>query len=295
MSMRKQFVQTVESLLDEDGKIVLLLGDIGVFGFRNSFKKYPKRVYNIGILEQSTVGLAAGLSMTGLIPVVHTIAPFVVERCIEQLKNDFCYQKLGGNFVSVGGSYDYAALGCTHHCPADVNLLKNLPGMEIIVPGTAAEFDQLFHQVYANNNPTYYRLSERENTASFDVSFGKAVVVQEGSQATVVAVGPTLNAVLKAVEGLDVSVLYYTSVMPFDEDTLKCHCLSGKILLCEPYYVGGLTSDIVYSMWPMKVLIDSIGIPLQFLDRYGRAEDHDKTIGLTPSNIRSRLEILINE
>jgi transketolase len=137
--MRKQFVQTVERLLSEDEKIVLLLGDIGVFGFRNSFQKHPKRVYNIGILEQSTVSLAAGMSMTGLIPVVHTITPFVVERCVEQLKNDFCYQKLGGNFISVGGSYDYAALGCTHHCPADVGILRNQQSSNLLSSERARE------------------------------------------------------------------------------------------------------------------------------------------------------------
>jgi len=294
MSMRKQLVKTVERLLAEDEKIILLLGDIGVFGFRNSFKKFPERVYNIGILEQSTVSLAAGLSMTDLIPVVHTITPFVVERCVEQLKDDFCYQKLGGNFVSVGGSYDYAALGCTHHCPADVGLLKMLPGMEIAVPGTAEEFDLLFQQGYANNRPTYYRLSERENPYGFEVTFGKAIVVQEGSSATVVAVGPALKPVLEAVKALDVTVLYYTCVAPFDEETLKNYCTSGKILLCEPYYRGGLVSDIVRSMWPMKVLVDCVGVPLEFLSNYGSAEEHDESIGFTSFNIRKQLENLIN-
>ena len=124
--MRKQFVQSVEKILGENSETVLLLGDIGVFGFRNAFRDYPSRVYNIGILEQATISLAGGLAKTGLIPIVHTIATFLVERCLEQLKIDFGYQQLGGNFISVGNSYDYASLGCTHHCPADIGLLKKL-------------------------------------------------------------------------------------------------------------------------------------------------------------------------
>lgn len=88
--------------MEQDKRVALLLGDIGVFGFKKSFELFPDRVFNIGILEQSTIGLAAGLSMQELIPIVHTIAPFLVERGIEQLKDDFGYQKLGGNFVSVG-------------------------------------------------------------------------------------------------------------------------------------------------------------------------------------------------
>ena len=98
-------------------------------------KKHPLRAHNIGILEQSTIGLAAGLSLAGHFPIVHTIAPFLVERAYEQIKIDLGYQQLGSNLVSVGGSYDYAGLGCTHHCPADVGILNKIPGIEIIVPG----------------------------------------------------------------------------------------------------------------------------------------------------------------
>ena len=119
--MRKQFTKTLQDILYSNKKTCLLLGDIGVFGFRNELTNLPDRVYNIGILEQSTIGTAAGLAKTGLIPFVHTIAPFLVERSLEQLKVDFGYQCLNGNFISVGASYDYASLGCTHHCPGDIS------------------------------------------------------------------------------------------------------------------------------------------------------------------------------
>ena len=99
--MRKQFVKTISKLFKKDKKIVMLLGDIGVFGFRNLFKLYNKRIYNIGILEQSMISLAAGLSNEGMKPIVHTIAPFIVNRAFEQLKIDFGYNRLKGNFVSI--------------------------------------------------------------------------------------------------------------------------------------------------------------------------------------------------
>ena len=85
------------------------------------------RYYNIGICEPSMVNLAAGFSKVGLNPVVHTIAPFLIERSYEQIKLDFGYQNLNGNFISVGNSYDYAGLGCTHHCPSDVAILSAVP------------------------------------------------------------------------------------------------------------------------------------------------------------------------
>jgi transketolase len=291
--MRKQFVKTVEAILAEDAKSVLLLGDIGVWGFRKAFDDYPDRVYNIGILEQSTIGAAAGLSMSGFAPIVHTIAPFIVERATEQLKNDFCYQGLNGNFVSVGASYDYAALGATHHCPGDVAILKSMPGMEIILPGTSAEFDSLFRQGYSDGRPTYYRLTERENAESHEVSIGKAVVIREGSAATVIAVGPMLDRVLEASKDLDVTVLYYTSVAPFDREMLAANCPSGKILLCEPYYSGALAPDVVASFPGRSTQLELAGVPHGFLTNYGGAAEHDTGCGLTADDINKKLKALI--
>jgi transketolase len=294
MSMRKQFVDTVERTLIEDSRLVLLLGDIGVFGFRKAFERCPDRAYNIGILEQSTVGLAAGLAKTEFIPLVHTIAPFLIERSFEQLKIDFCYQKLGGNFVSVGASYDYAALGCTHHCPGDIGLLMNIPGMEIVLPGTAGEFDLLFRQSYSDGMPTYYRLSERENPISYDVTFGKAEIIKRGASATVIAIGTTLKPVLEATNDLDVTVLYYTTLIPFDTETLLEQCASSRILLCEPYYNGCLASEIHKTLGQKPIALDCIGVPRRFLTNYGNVDEQDESIGLTPNHIRSRLEMLIN-
>jgi transketolase len=99
--MRKQFVTTVSNVMSEDENLCLLSGDIGVFGFKKCFEDHPDRTYNIGILEQATISLAAGMSKANMIPVVHTIAPFIVERALEQLKDDFGYQNINGNFISI--------------------------------------------------------------------------------------------------------------------------------------------------------------------------------------------------
>jgi transketolase len=293
--MRSQFVRTTEELMAKDERLVLLLGDIGVFGFRNAFQQFPQRTYNIGICEQAMTSMAAGLAKEGLVPVIHSIAPFVVERCFEQIKVDFCYQKLGGNIVTVGGSYDYAALGCTHHCPGDVAVLRALPGMEIVLPGAPAELDRLFRAAYANGHPTYFRLSERSNPQSFNVEFGRANVLKKGSLATVIAVGTTLAAALAATQDLDVTLLYYTTVAPFDADTLRENCKSRKVALVEPYYEGTLIQDIVAALSPGPVQINALGVPHRFLTDYGHQEQHDEAIGLTPTGIREHIEKLIRE
>jgi len=292
--MRKSFVSTVEDLLATDENLVLLLGDIGVFGFRNAFKAHPERVYNVGICEQAMTSLGAGLAKEGFIPVIHSIAPFVVERCYEQLKIGFVYQKLQGNVVSVGASYDYAALGYTHHCPGDVGALKVLPGCEIVVPGTAAEYDTLFRDAYDDGNLTYFRLTEQSNRKSREVRFGKAEVIRQGSLATVIAVGPMLDKVIGAAEGMDVTILYYTTLAPFDGDTLREQLSGGKIMVVEPYYAGALLPDIHRTLTHTPLVIESVGVPHQVITKYGDCAEHDEHFGLTPERIGARLKELIH-
>jgi len=292
--MRKQFVKTVEDLMALDECLAVLLGDIGVFGFRNAFKLYPDRTYNIGICEQAMTGLGAGLAKEGFIPVFHSIAPFVVERCYEQLKIDFIYQNLQANIVSVGSSYDYAGLGYTHHCPGDVPVLKALPGIEIVVPGTAAEFDYLFRMAYNDKNLTYFRLSEQSNDQDQKVKFGQATVIRQGKKATIIAVGPTLSSVIEASKRFDVTILYYTTVAPFDANTLKENCDSGKIMVVEPYYSGAITADIHRCFKYVPLIIETLGVSHRVITNYGHAAEHDEAFGLTVQNIETRLEELIN-
>jgi transketolase len=288
--MRKQLGQTVEEILKSDNKTVLLFGDVGTYGFRNAQAQFPERVHNVGILEQSMVSMAAGLAMQDFIPIVHTIATFLVERSLEQIKDDFGYQRLGGNFVSIGASYDMASWGCTHQCPGDIGILKNVPEIEIVVPGTASEFDNLFKQSYNNGHPTYFRLSNKNNAESHKVKFGKAYVVKTGKKATILAVGPMLERVKEACKNLDVTILYYTTLQPFDHDTLRRHINGNKIIVCEPYYSGAVAIDVSVAAASHAVETMYIGVPREFPHHYGTVDELDTFFHLTTADIKTKIK-----
>jgi transketolase len=171
--------------------------------------------------------------------------------------------------------------------------MRSIPGMDILVPGAPQEFDSLLEASYASPRPTYFRLSEASNDIAPSPAFGRAALMREGAEATVVAVGPMLKAVMRATEGLDVSVLYYPTVTPFDAEALRQQP-ARKILLCEPYYRGGLVSEITDALWPDPVLVRSVGVPRKFLTNYGRMAEHDEALGFTPEAIRKDLELLID-
>ena len=109
--MRAAFGATVSELLDADDRVAVVLAEISTDYFADAMPRHPTRVVNIGIMEQAMVGVAAGFAMEGFHPIAHSLSPFMAERPYEQLKLDFGYQGLGGTFVGVGGSYDYAMEG----------------------------------------------------------------------------------------------------------------------------------------------------------------------------------------
>ena len=294
INMRQQMVTTLEDLMAIDERLVVLLADISYSLFNTAHSRFSERILNLGILEQTLISTAAGLALEGFIPAVHSFVPFLVERPFEQLKDDFCFQQLGGNFISNGASYDYSVEGMTHHGPGDVQILHSLPGMQIVVPGTAAEFDVLFRESYANGSPTYYRLSVKSNDVEYPVHFGKMITVKRGKQATVIAVGSMLSAVLAAVEELDVTVLYCTTVAPFDGETLRNSSESMNIIIVEPYYEGVLVPDVCKAMQKTPLRVEAIGVPHKVLSHYGQPEQHDEELGLTSPGIRRRIEMFLN-
>ena len=293
MNMRQQLTATVTTLEEKDERVVLLLNDIGVWAFRHLKAAYPNRVHNLGILEQASIGVSAGLALTGYIPIFHTIAPFIVERGYEQLKDDFGYQNLNGNFVSVGGSFDYSALGMTHYCPGDVGALMQIPTRQVVLPGTAKEMDCLMTEAYDNGSPTYFRLSESSNEMEHEVAFGRATIVKQGTKATVIAVGTMLSPVMEAVADLDVTVLYYTTVRPFDREALLQNMTTNKILLCEPYYTGALTTELIMTCHDKPIHLAFVGVPCEIPKTYGTVQENMSVFGMDAKSIREKTLTLI--
>lgn len=287
--MRKQFVKSMKDILYGDNESVLLLGDIGVFGFREEISKISNRVYNIGILEQSTISLAAGMSRMGLRPFVHTIAPFMVERALEQLKTDFGYQKLCGNFISVGASYDYAGLGCTHHCPGDVQALLSIPNMQICIPGSSDELNYLLKENYKKDVPTYYRLSEHENKNTNINSNGRFSLIKKGKKALIVCFGNLLDSVIDSTSEMDVTILYSNVVSPFDGNSIIEH-FNENIIICEPFYEGSVNFLVTKSLEGFSYRIFNIGVPRAFLYNYGDKNEHDIKYGLDSQGMKNRIK-----
>jgi transketolase len=168
-----------------------------------------------------------------------------------------------------------------------------IPGFELFVPGTAKELTQAIESSYANNLPTYYRISEVSNSKDLSNLEHKGTLVKQGSECTVIVFGPMLDKTLDALTDLDVEILYFYKLNPIDEDLVRKNCKSGKILLIEPFYTGTMTS-IISSLIPRRSKIVSIGYPREFLRNYGTLQEHLEFIGFTEEKIRKAVVDLIS-
>jgi len=282
--MRKQFKDTVTDLAGHDDKVVVILGDISHFMFNPFQEKYPTRFFNMGICENTLVSVAAGLSAQGFHPFVHTIAPFITERCLEQIKLDLGYNQFGANIVSTGASFDYAWDGATHHCYTDLAILRLIPGMEVLQPGSRKELDALIRSQYSNGKPTYYRLSDHGHGIDMPVRFGKANVLKDsGAKVTVMTAGPILGNVMEACRDLPVNLVYFSTIKPIDKEIIQ-HFRHTKIMVVHDAF--GLLEAI--SEVP-DLSLSYHGLPDQFCVWYGTVHDIRSVIRLDPVAIREAI------
>lgn len=285
MTMRERFYAFAAAALERDERVAVVLADIGA----SELPRHP-RVFNVGIREQLLIGLAAGLALEGYRPLVHSYAPFLVERPYEQLKLDLGHQDLGAVLVSVGASYDASAGGRTHQAPEDVALVSALPGWTIDVPGHPHEVDPSLRDAVGGRHRAYVRLTEETNARPLD---GRELrVVRRGSDdgPLVIAVGPTLDQVVAATADGDATVAYLTRVRPFPAAAVREALRSPDVVLVEPYLAGTSAAEIADALRDRPYRLLALGVREPELRRYGRRDEHRAAQGLDDAGIRRSLD-----
>lgn len=303
--LREEFADTMLEIGPGDPRLVVMVGDISHGILQPYSKACPGRYYNIGICEPTIVNMAAGLNKTGLIPVVHTIAPFITERAYEQIKLDFGYQMLSVNIISVGGAFDYAQLGCSHHCYTDVSLISHLKRGVVILPGSPLEFNKLFKETYANGLINYFRLPDNTHGVEFqpdDVQFGKGIRVREGKDVTIAVIGTQLRNAMVAADilagqGISVEILYFHTIKPFDFEVLRASVVKTRKLLTveELFAHDGLYNLCLRACVGVNdFAAEQIAIE-DFVHGYGTYEELCIRVGMSPDGIMRAILRLVSK
>ena len=284
--MRKAFVKTLIELAEKDERICLLTGDLGFHALEEFKDKFPGRFLNCGIAEQNMAGMAAGLALCGKKPYIYSIVPFVTLRCLEQIRNDICYQNLDVKIIGIGGGFSYGTLGSTHSVMEEMAILRTIPNMSVFSPADLLETEELFLKTYENKNPAYFRLSNIGQYEVYDknpnLEIGKPNVVKDGADGVIVATGLMVSICLDIIKkiknenNINLKLLSVHTVKPLDEKLLMEQISDfKKIFVIEEHSViGGLGSIVA------EVLADSgyggilkrVGMDDEFLKEIGTAD-----------------------
>jgi transketolase len=281
--MRDVFLGALTEMAARRPEIMLLTGDLGFAVLDNFIARFPRQFLNVGVAEQNMTGLAAGLALEGHIVFTYSLGGFPTIRCLEQIRNDVCYHRLNVKIVSVGGGMAYGAVGPTHHATEDLAILRSLPNMTVLSPGDKWEVAQAARCLIDHAGPAYLRLDKSfaplSNAAGEQFRLGKARVVRNGGDLTLVACGGILEEALRAAAilencGLSCRVLSVHTVKPLDVETLSnaARETGGMVVIEEHVIEGGLGGAIAENLL-------EAGVSPRFFLRLGLQSCFASTVG----------------
>jgi len=305
--MRTAFIQTLIELARDDERIFLLVGDLGHAVVEPFSEEFPDRFINIGVAEQNMTGIATGLALCGKIVCTYAIANFPTLRCLEQIRNDVCYHNANVKIVITGGGLAYGALGMTHHATEDLAIMRALPNMTVVAPGDFTETILATQAIVAWPGPCYLRLTKPDGPvtpqAASNFQIGKATIVQDGSDVTLIATGGMLYNTVQAAkqleeQGIQARMLSMHTLKPLDAEAVLVAAreTSAIITVEEHNIIGGLGSavaEVLAESGNLPITFKRIGIDDTFCSQVGSQEYLRKTYSLSVDGIVKTVQSLM--
>jgi len=293
---RDVYGKTLVELGRQNKDIVVLDADLSS-STRTSFfaKEFPERFFNFGVAEQNMMATSAGLASCGKIVFASTFAVFATGRAWDQVRNSICYSNFNIKIVATHAGITVGPDGATHQAIEDIALMRVIPNMNIIVPCDAPQTAEAVMTAAKTNGPFYVRLGRSkvptiENKGEFKL--GKAQILTEGNDLTIIACGIMVSEALAAIKnlsdkGVKARLINMHTIRPLDQETiLKAAKETKRIVVCEEHTViGGLASavqEVVAEEFPVKVVC--LGIKNRF-GQSGEPAELLKEYNLTSADI----------
>jgi transketolase len=303
--MRDAYGEALAQLGEEDTRVVVLDADLSHSNKTDIFaRKFPSRFFEAGIAEANMVGVAAGLSIAGLVPFAHTFAVFATGRVYDQIRISVCYQNLDVKIVGTSAGLSDAHDGATHQSVEDIALMRVLPNMTVVVPCDGIEVRKAVRAIHGVVGPTYLRINRMpiplvwESMGDCRFEVGKALKVKDGSDVGVIASGFAVWLAIQAAEeaskdGISAEVLDLHTIKPIDrESIMKVAKRTGAIVTVEEHsIIGGLGSAV------SEVLGENVPVPIERIgirDRFGEScLDYEELLeahGITAGHIAAAIK-----
>jgi transketolase len=306
--MRDAFVRRLTQLAERDPRVFLITADLG-FGVLGEFaQRFPRQYLNAGIAEQNMTGLATGLALEGKIVYTYSIGNFPTLRCLEQIRNGSAYHGANVKIVAVGGGFSYGPLGISHHATEDLAILRSLPDITVMAPGTRWEAEEATEAIAGTPGTCYLRLDKSAGEERVDrepVALGRARTLRDGDDVTLISTGGILCEVQKAAAslatyGIQARVLSVHTLKPIDPAPIIDACLHARaVVTVEEHTVhGGLGSavaEICFDAGVRPRQAERLGLRAGFSSIVGSQEYLRSRYGLDSVSIERCVWKLLNE
>ncbi|WP_026894635.1 transketolase family protein [Clostridiisalibacter paucivorans] len=305
VATREAYGEALKILAEKNENVVVLDADLSKSTKTAKFKEVcPQKFVNVGIAEQGLMGTAAGLAAAGMIPFASSFAIFATGRAYEIIRNSIAYPKMNVKIAATHAGLTVGEDGASHQALEDISLMRTLPNMTVINPADAVEAKEAVLKAAEYNGPVYIRLGRSKvpviyNEDDFDFEIGKAKILKDGSDATVIATGIMVNAALKAAEilkkeSINIRVIDMHTIKPIDEKVIiDAAKETGAIVTAEEHNkIGGLGSAV------SEVLVENCPVPMIRIavnDTFGESGNGDELLvkyGLTAENIVEKVKCI---
>jgi len=303
-SARESFGRELARLGLDNSEIFFLDGDVaGGTGGHHIRNLLPKQFIQCGIAEQNMIGVASGLALGGLTPVVGTFAAFYL-RAIDQIRISVAYAQRNVKLVSSHAGLDVGPDGASAQCLEDIAMMRSIPGMTVVVPSSPEETVLATRAILQHQGPVYMRTGRSPAASrSFqtpDFSLGRASVIRRGSDLTIVACGPLVNKAVEAAErlweeGLSVAVTNMSTIKPIDTNAIDSALDSTRALITleDHSTIGGLGSAVAeYVGQTRPALVHRMGVDDTFGES-GQAEELYEKYGLSVEDICKTVRVVL--
>ena len=303
IATRAAYGKALEELAAQEPNLVVLDADLSGSTMTKGFgAEHPDRFFDMGIAEANMVGVAAGLATCGKKPFVDSFAMFAAGRAWEQVRNSVAYPGLNVKVVGSHGGLSVGEDGATHQCIEDLAIMRAIPNMTVLCPCDGNEMKQAVKALLAYDGPAYLRLGRlavetvTDQVEGYEFQIGKGVLLRDGQDVTVVAVGMMVQMALTAAdilaeEGISVRVIDMHTIKPLDTEILLAAARDTGCIVTseEANIVGGLgsaVSEYLTSVCPVPVIRHGVE------DEFGRSGAAQKVLEayhLTPEGIADKV------
>lgn len=303
IATRAAYGKALEELAAQEPNLVVLDADLSGSTMTKGFgAEHPDRFFDMGIAEANMVGVAAGLATCGKKPFVNSFAMFAAGRAWEQVRNSVAYPGLNVKVVGSHGGLSVGEDGATHQCIEDLAIMRAIPNMTVLCPCDGNEMKQAVKALLAYDGPAYLRLGRlavetvTDQVEGYEFQIGKGVLLRDGQDVTVVAVGMMVQMALTAAdilaeEGISVRVIDMHTIKPLDTAILLAAARDTGCIVTseEANIVGGLgsaVSEYLTSVCPVPVIRHGVE------DEFGRSGAAQKVLEayhLTPAGIADKV------